>query len=336
MTGIEFWLPAAFILTIGVAYHTLPMLRKRNLYFGVTVDPGFRDSAGGRSVAVRYWLILWSFCVAATILLGLFHWPLTPLVAVAGGFVAWVAAWSKTRPHAVAQTVRSAPLIADASEGFPGGWLALIVPIVIQIVNFCIVISRYDDLPDRLPVHWGIAGTPDRWVAKSWGSVTGSAVAGLTVTMILLGAAWMILRQAKRGSGGETGDFGARHRRGNVTMLVAVAWALTVVFCCVAQLPLHPGIPVNRMLLVFLLPLVIIAIKGVQLYRMSAKPTGGSDGTPEECWKYGAFYYNPADPALVVEKRTGPGFTLNFGNRMSWVLLLVLAVAILAPALARR
>ena len=42
------------------------------------------------------------------------------------------------------------------------------------------------------------------------------------------------------------------------------------------------------------------------------------DLTPDDCWKLGIFYYNPRDPALMVEKRFGIGYTLNFGNRLSW------------------
>ena len=38
--------------------------------------------------------------------------------------------------------------------------------------------------------------------------------------------------------------------------------------------------------------------------------------------------YNPRDPALFVEKRTGLGLTFNFGNRMSWI---VLALTLLIP-----
>jgi uncharacterized membrane protein len=54
------------------------------------------------------------------------------------------------------------------------------------------------------------------------------------------------------------------------------------------------------------------------------------DHTPDTAWKWGQLYFNPDDPALIVEKRFGIGYTLNFGNRWSWVLMLVL----LLPALA--
>lgn len=48
----------------------------------------------------------------------------------------------------------------------------------------------------------------------------------------------------------------------------------------------------------------------------------------------GRIYLNPEDPALWVEKRFGIGWTLNFGNRWSWLVLgLLLAPALLAPVL---
>lgn len=49
------------------------------------------------------------------------------------------------------------------------------------------------------------------------------------------------------------------------------------------------------------------------------------DGIPDGCWKLGLFYYNPEDPAVIVEKRFGMGQSLNFGNPWAWVFLAVVA-----------
>jgi uncharacterized membrane protein len=50
---------------------------------------------------------------------------------------------------------------------------------------------------------------------------------------------------------------------------------------------------------------------------------------PEEGWK-GIFYANRDDPALLVPKRSGLGYTLNFGNAWSWgVLASLIGVAAL-------
>jgi uncharacterized membrane protein len=50
-----------------------------------------------------------------------------------------------------------------------------------------------------------------------------------------------------------------------------------------------------------------------------------ADNTPDSCWTWGIIYYNPEDPALVVETRTGrSGCDLNFGNKWSWVVTAVI------------
>jgi uncharacterized membrane protein len=61
---------------------------------------------------------------------------------------------------------------------------------------------------------------------------------------------------------------------------------------------------------------------------LPASAEADGDHTPDACWKWGVFYFNPADPAILIEKRFGIGYTLNLGNRWSWG---VLAVLILVP-----
>lgn len=63
------------------------------------------------------------------------------------------------------------------------------------------------------------------------------------------------------------------------------------------------------------------------------------DRTPDECWKGGMFYVNRDDPALMVEKRFGIGYTLNFGRPAAWVLtalILGMAIVPLAVSLSSR
>ena len=54
---------------------------------------------------------------------------------------------------------------------------------------------------------------------------------------------------------------------------------------------------------------------------------------PEDSWR-GIFYSNPDDPALLVPKRFGIGYTLNFGNPWAMaVLAFVFLFLLLAVAL---
>ncbi|MCF0147624.1 MAG: hypothetical protein HUJ77_04415 [Clostridium sp.] len=41
-------------------------------------------------------------------------------------------------------------------------------------------------------------------------------------------------------------------------------------------------------------------------------------------WILGMFYYNKKDPAFIIEKRVGLGYTINFANKFSLILLLLL------------
>lgn len=52
-----------------------------------------------------------------------------------------------------------------------------------------------------------------------------------------------------------------------------------------------------------------------------ASDTNVGDGTPDACWYLGAFYYNPDDPAVWVEKRLGVGYTMNMARYQSWLAL---------------
>ena len=45
----------------------------------------------------------------------------------------------------------------------------------------------------------------------------------------------------------------------------------------------------------------------------------------------GIFYCNPDDPALLVPKRFGIGYTLNFGNPRSWVVLALIVLVATLP-----
>lgn len=51
----------------------------------------------------------------------------------------------------------------------------------------------------------------------------------------------------------------------------------------------------------------------------------------EDPWIWDIFYYNPQDPDLWVAKQSGLGYTLNFANKFSWLIifsvLLIIALA---------
>ena len=102
----------------------------------------------------------------------------------------------------------------------------------------------------------------------------------------------------------------------------AGSWLLLQTFRVIADLP--PAVQIAA-------AGAVVALLAVAVLAMQSAGAGESARTaPAECWKMGVFYFNPDDPALFIPKRFGIGYTLNFANPWSWV---VLAVTML-PALA--
>jgi uncharacterized membrane protein len=64
----------------------------------------------------------------------------------------------------------------------------------------------------------------------------------------------------------------------------------------------------------------------------SAPPVG--DRTADRYWKLGVFYFNPDDAAIVVEKRFGLGYSLNFARPTTWGIMALLLIAPLVAILA--
>jgi hypothetical protein len=94
------------------------------------------------------------------------------------------------------------------------------------------------------------------------------------------------------------------------------------------------GVAFLATVLAFTVTLMRAGQGGARLATAAEPPIG--DRTPDARWIAGFIYFNRTDPALLVEKRMGIGWTLNFGNPWSWVPLMALALAVvLSPILMR-
>ena len=72
----------------------------------------------------------------------------------------------------------------------------------------------------------------------------------------------------------------------------------------------------------------ILLIGAVTAFMALFAPKG--EPPPDDAWD-GVFYSNRDDRALLVPKRVGIGYTLNFGNPWSWVVLVVILLGAAAP-----
>jgi len=191
--------------------------------------------------------------------------------------------------------------------------------------------ANWQRLPERVPVHWGLDGTPNGWADRTWHGVYGPLILCAVIGLIVLLMAEAIIHASPRARVAGTEAWTRRFRRANVILLVAGVWGVSAMMSLFALTPLFTDVT-GPPGLVWMIPLVlVVSILPFtwQLVRVVRERDSGSDGTPDACWKLGLIYYNPEDSALMVEKRFGIGYTVNFGNRTLWWIVGVAALVIL-------
>lgn len=315
-------------LFVAAATLAIPHITHRDLLFGVPVPPGFRLTETGRKALAQF--RVWVAIPAALGLLVLFLFPGSPidiagtLGTAAAGITAFVLLNRKLQPFAI-QPAPARQTTLGPLEPLPWFvWLGF-GPLVLLAAVAAYVHAHWDQIPLRYPVHFDLNGNPNRWSDRSFGGVYGILIFAAELALLLFG---MML----------AGWYGSRRsdwmRKPALIVMLATEWVVALLF---ALLPLQTAagfrVPVPIMVIA---PLVLLMPALLYAYRESIKPRDPIDPTPNECWKGGILYYNPNDAALFVQRRDGMGFTVNFGNRWSWVLYGSLLLVILSAPLVMR
>jgi uncharacterized membrane protein len=311
----------AVYVFMGAVVFAIPNMTRRELLFAVPVPPDFRESRAGRRAILTF-----RAAIAAAVLAGVWALLLSPaqllnataaavpIAILLSGCISFYWQNRKLAPAAVQFTRPREVELTAAPEELPRfAWLA-IGPFVVLTSAATWLFVNWNRIPARFPVHFDVGGEPNRWAERTMKGVYGPLFFGAEL------CAWLLIMAL-------AGWFGSRRLRSRPVMLggmIAIQYLLGMLFTLIAlQAPL--GIPVWVIALspmAILIPLILVMTD-----KMS-EPCEPMDPTPNECWKGSIFYYNPNDAALMVEKREGLGYSFNFANHWSWLLLLGLALVI--------
>lgn len=351
LTSVALFLTSETLL-VAFFFHFLPELTRHDIFFAVTVDRGFQKTADAKPILLRFRLAIWihTFIALAIVFAGIAtNHLLLPLVGIfwqiAGATFAFLRARRQVLSHAVAPTSRhEAPLVRRSPSVFY--WILQLGPFAILAARAAYLRARWQEIPARFPVHWGLNGEPNGWSTRSFLGVYGPVLIGFTVCLFIAFFSYGVVHWTRhiRSQGPQAAAEG-RFRRVQLGTLLAVQYFVAWIFGGVSFMALRshperaPGIePFLLVTVVFVAVLYAILIHtgqgGANLMKagdasniLGTAPVTG-DRTPDQCWKAGMFYVNPSDPALLVEKRFGIGYTLNFGRAGAWLLAaLILAMA---------
>ncbi len=286
----------------GAILLLLPHYSPRRYFFAITVAPDFRTSPAARDAVRRYHWWVAAGVISAIALSGFLVPPVLPFLC---GFAGFLRERSVVRRYAApVEPIREATLSTE-DDHLPA-WTALaLLPLAAPLAAAAWLRAHWDEIPARFPTHWNAGGQPDGWADKSPQSVYGPLLycAGMTLFILLISI------------GTYYGSRRGPQRIPMLKLLVMVTYVMAVVFSGMA---LTPVLPLSPWIFVAPIPAFVVVVI-VWSYRMVRRQTG--EATPDDRWVWGSIYYNPQDAAVFVQKRVGFGYTFNFGNRMTWVIL---------------
>lgn len=335
---IQWLLLGLMLLLIGVFFAVMPDLSRRDNFFAVTVPPSFRKTADARRILQSYrsrilgtsLLALGALSVLAA--LRAQRWTSLPfLLLAAGQFIATMRANKAVRPFAVPPTGRRLASLQPRRSSLPGGALAWLGPFVILGASALYVASRWNEIPARFALHWGLDGVPDAWATRTPLGVFQIALFGAAVCLLAFVYAWQIIRQTRGRNAMQI--FNARH-------LLVGSYGIAATFGWLTyRLPLGNGEP-GAMAIGLVVATCLLFNGGSMYFAKRARALADhestatdhdntiGDQTPDRRWLGGLIYFNPEDAALFVEQRIGFGYGINFGRPGAWV---IVGVILLIP-----
>lgn len=354
------WTDAFLLLLLGCGYYWMPDAVHPTLPFGVRVPPGReRDPAIGaakrtyRQVLVPLTLAAIAFALLNTSPITAAGLPAVFLLVAYGNFYvahrSVQAAKTKGDWYGGQRTAKVAQVGAPAPlRRYPWGLLA--VAALVIAVTVWIGAAHYAQLPGVLATHFGANGKANGFSAKS--PLTAFMLVLLQVVLTagfaLLGYAAPRMRQDLDPAAPVASL--ARHRAFQVVMAqVLMVLALGVdVSLLLSSLRMWGVRPMYSPLLnvaPVLLATLYAMWAGVRVGQGGSRiaveqveqTTGRVHSDDDSGWMGGAIYFNRSDPAFLVPRRFGVGWTLNFGHPAAWIVLVALFALIIAvPSLRHR
>lgn len=238
--------------------------------------------------------------------------------------------WYEDVPVRLAANVTA----ARVSAPIPFGWY--LAATVLLAIATGIGVAVYPALPDPLPIHWDLNGVANGFAQKSVWSAFGVVLVGLGVVALLFALSFLVRVARPRRMASDSPALATRRAEvqqhllggllGQITLITSALLAGLTIAGWLA--PTSGFLPiVSIVLFLGLLALAIAAYfvgyRRAMVPRTEASgsaapqhPTATAVDAPDDdhYWKGGLVYVNRRDPALLVPKRFGVGWTINLGH----------------------
>lgn len=332
---------SALVLAVALV---LPAINSRTVPFGVRVPERHAgDPTVLRQTRIYRWRVVVSWTVAAAV--GVVVYSLTgETLLLSLSVLLLVGLWYGCF-FLANREIRAAKAAGGWYEGVHQGiavdtglrtdpprfpWLWLAPALIVTVVTVVIGVLSYPSMPEVLAVHYA-KGVPNRLATKSVGTAFALVFVQIGITALLAAMAAAIIFRSRP-------DIDPAHPIGSARWhrhyMVLGARALLGLAAMIdlgmlgSSLLMWTGTATPWAHLVVALPiLAAVAVAAVVLARNNREPDEGKEDTglshrdDDRYWRGGLIYINREDRALLVPRRFGLGWTLNFGNPTAAMLL---------------
>jgi uncharacterized membrane protein len=337
------------VLALALAF---PSMTGPTVPFGVRVpEQRTNDPTVARQTRLYRWRVLVGgilaagICVASYAVTG--ETPMLPLTVLA-----ILGVWYGCFFHANHE-IRAAKAAGGWYEGLRQGiavdtelrtdpprfpWLWLAPALIIILATVVIGAFWYPSMPAILDMHYTANGVPNRQAAKSVGTAFSLVFVQIGVTALLGGIAAGITLRGRSDLDPAHPKSSARWHRQYTAVAARTLLGLVAVIdlgMLGSSLLTWTGTVTRWAPLVVVLPILAGAVVAVVvLARHNRERDEGESDTglthrdDDGLWRGGMFYVNREDHALMVPRRVGVGWTLNFGNPRAAMLLAGIAALI--------
>ncbi|MWC30726.1 DUF1648 domain-containing protein [Paenibacillus sp. MMS18-CY102] len=240
--------------------------------------------------------------------------------------------WQQVQPQ------QAATMLSFRNEPSTYGIVWFLPSLLVTVICAIIAIMSYDTLPAIIPTKFDWNGEAITTHAKSWGIV-------LQLNMIQLGMIGLLAFTNKAiGSSSvrldpnrpeQSAVAERKYRRGISLSIITLCFFIVLLLGWVQAVALYRGSMGGEALFIAVLPMLFAGVSIFYMMRVGKNrdsfdiPSRGQD----RHWKLGSIYWNPEDPAIMVEKRAGIGWTINAAKPLAWVIFLVPIIIVVGISL---
>lgn len=211
-------------------------------------------------------------------------------------------------------------------------WNVVYVPIV--LITLAIGLALYPSTPDLVPTHFDFAGNVNQWTPKGPALIAFPLLFEVFMAACFIFSHWMTIRSKKDIDPARPAisayAYGAFARAECILLLVggSVLTAVLGIVMILMMAEILSMFVTVALIIVATLILVGATIAVSVVYGQSGSrlvkrldASGDIIADNDEHWKAGIFYWNKDDASLILPKRFGVGWTMNWARPAAWLIV---------------